>query len=126
MLPRQSLRRVAVRFKVETALLSARPRVGGLTVVVSGALNRLHMVEATCAGWVGPLAVAVLLPVLPPDVQNAEDADGHVPGAALRSLMPRCPAFILTSPACTASRPSQGSPLHQTMATCQNVVSCSA
>ena len=81
-------RAAAVRFRVEEALLSARPRVGGLTVVVSGALNRLHMVEATCAAWAGPLAVAVLLPVLPPGVQNAEDADGRMAGTALRPVTP--------------------------------------
>ena len=86
--------------------------MGGLTVVVSGALNRLHMVEATCAGWVGPLAVAVLLPVLPTGVQNTGDADGRVPGAALHSPMPCCHAFLPACPAFAARRSSQVTPLH--------------
>ena len=77
------------------ALLSKRPRVGGLTVVVSGALNRLNMIESTCTAWVGPLAAAVLLPVLAPGVGYTEDKNGRVAGALPvprhSCALPACP-----------------------------------
>ena len=100
--PLHNPRCVAVRFQVEAALHSGRPRVGGLTVVVCGALNRLYMVEATCAAWVLPLAVTVVLPVLLLDAENTADADRRVAGTMLRPLMPFCPAYLCVSSAFVA------------------------
>ncbi len=45
-------------------MYSARPRVGGLTITTGGAPNRLAMLDDLCATWVGPLVVAVWVPVL--------------------------------------------------------------
>ena len=64
-------------------MFSTRPRIGGLTVVTSGAINRLYMLDTMCANWVGPLAAAVLLPVLPPGTKRGKGADGHLGGATL-------------------------------------------
>ena len=57
------------------ALFSARPRVGGLTVFTSGSASRLFMLDAMCATWVGPLAVAILQPVLAPGANRSDLAD---------------------------------------------------
>ena len=78
------------RFTVQMALFSRRPRVGGLTVVTSGAENRLSMLDAMCATWVGPLAVAILLPVLaaPGDGEPGENGDGRLNGVGT------CPATL--------------------------------
>ena len=75
------------RFTVQVALFSRRPRVGGLTVVTSGADNRLAMLDGMCATWVGPLAVAILLPVLarPDAAQPGGSAGGQLEGTK------RCP-----------------------------------
>ena len=62
------------------ALFSNRPRVGGLTIVTSGAANRLDMLDTMCAAWVGPLAVAILLPILAPDADPRDVPDGQLGG----------------------------------------------
>ena len=75
---------------MEVALFSARPRVGGLTVVTSGAANRLFMLDATCAAWVGPLAVAVLLPVLPSGAERRDIAEGRLGGDSEPDALVQC------------------------------------
>ncbi len=64
---------VHCRFTVQLALHSARPQVGGLTVTTGTAPNRLAMVDGMCASWVGPLVVAVWLPVLAPGVASSKN-----------------------------------------------------
>ena len=61
------------RFKVQLTLHSARPLVGGLTVTTGAAPNRLAMLDGMCSSWVGPLVVAVWLPVLAPGVASARN-----------------------------------------------------
>ena len=51
------------RFKVELALHSARRRVGGLTATTGATPNRLGMLDEMCSSWIGPLVVAVWVPV---------------------------------------------------------------
>ena len=67
------------------ALFSARPRIGGLTVFTSGSASRLFMLDAMCANWVGPLAVAILQPILAGDVSGV--ADGLSGGTSCRSVV---------------------------------------
>ena len=61
------------RFKVRLALYSARPQVGGLTVTTGAAPNRLAMLDGMCSSWVGPLVVAVWLPILVPGVTSTKN-----------------------------------------------------
>ena len=67
---------LSCRFKVGTALFSGRRRVGGLTISTAGNTKRLHMLDALCATWAGPLAVAVWHPVLASGGDNGTAADG--------------------------------------------------
>ena len=79
------------RFTVQATLFSRRPRVGGMTIVTSGAANRLFMLDTICATWVGPLAVAILLPVLAfdPSAKPGDGADGRVKGIKMCPMTPR-------------------------------------
>ncbi len=61
------------RFKVQLALHSARPQVGGLTVTTGAAPNRLAMLDGMCSSWVGPLVAAIWLPVLAPGVASRKN-----------------------------------------------------
>ena len=56
------------RFKIPLALHSAHPPVGGLTVTTAATPNRLAMLDGMCSSWVGPLVVAVWLPIPAPGV----------------------------------------------------------
>ncbi len=74
--PAPHLKPLLCRFKVEMALFSARPRIGGLTVFTSGSASRLFMLDELCANWVGPLAVAMLQPILAPNASRSDEAEG--------------------------------------------------
>ncbi len=72
------------------ALFSERPRVGGLTIVTSGAANRLNTLDTMCAAWVGPLAVAILLPVLHPSADPRDVTDGQLKGKEVMLRLSWC------------------------------------
>ena len=84
---------------MEAAHFSGRPRVGGLTIVTSGAANRLFMLDAMCADWVGPLAVAILVAVLDTAAEHHDAADGRLGGKG--SLM-RCVSICCGTPVSAA------------------------
>ena len=77
---------------------SARLRVGGLTITTGGAPNRLAMLDDLCATWVGPLIVALWVPVLAPGVDSERNVtDLAAAEADIRALFDRsiAPMFVV-------------------------------
>ena len=63
------------RFKVEVALFSARPRLGGLSLTTGVNTNRSYMLDGLCATWAGPLIAVVWHPVLSASSGNGTGAN---------------------------------------------------
>ncbi len=91
--------RLRRRFKVEAAMYSARTRVGGLTITTGGAPNRLAMLDDLCATWVGPLIVAVWVPVIAPGAKSERNVtDLAAVEANIRALFDRSALAELRHP----------------------------